>query len=158
MQGKMLRAQSGLSETILLICTSAIWGKYPVFSLPEFLQGSLTVGSGCSLMAANWQVFFPSWVLSGLTSSPSAMTAVADDGDSLCLLIWQVLFHLSVFWVFFSGLIFFRSFSHLFFYLAFQNCKQYLKNWPYWDFPGGPVAKTLCCLCRGCGFDPWTEN
>ena len=95
----MLRAQSGLSETILLMCTSAIWGKYPVFSLPEFLQGSLTVGSGCSLMAANWQVFFPSWVLSGLTSSPSAMTAVADDGDSLCLLIWQVLFHLSVFWV-----------------------------------------------------------
>lgn len=31
-------------------------------------------GSGCSLMAARWQVFFPSWVPSGVTSSPS-MTA-----------------------------------------------------------------------------------
>ena len=23
-----------------------------------------------------------------------------------------------------------------------------------WDFPGGPVAKTLCSQCRGPGFDP----
>ena len=39
--------ESGLTETIPLICTSAIWGQYPVFShpgilcfLPEFPQGS----------------------------------------------------------------------------------------------------------------------
>ena len=24
-----------------------------------------------------------------------------------------------------------------------------------WDFPGGPVVKTLCFHCRGRGFDPW---
>ena len=22
------------------------------------------------------------------------------------------------------------------------------------DFPGSPVVKTLCCQCKGCGFDP----
>ena len=27
-----------------------------------------------------------------------------------------------------------------------------------WDFPGGPVVKTLCCHCRGCGFDPCSGN
>ena len=26
------------------------------------------------------------------------------------------------------------------------------------DFPGGPVAKTLCSPCRGPGFDPWSGN
>ena len=45
--------ESGLIETILLICTSAIWGQYPVF-----IFSGLTIGSGCSLMAARWQVFF----------------------------------------------------------------------------------------------------
>ena len=24
------------------------------------------------------------------------------------------------------------------------------------DFPGGPVAKTLCSQCRGTGFQPWS--
>ena len=24
------------------------------------------------------------------------------------------------------------------------------------DFPGGPVAKTLCSQCRGPGFNPWS--
>ena len=24
----------------------------------------------------------------------------------------------------------------------------------YWDFPGGPLAKTPCSQCRGPGFDP----
>ena len=24
------------------------------------------------------------------------------------------------------------------------------------DFPGGPVARTLCFQCRGPGFDPWS--
>ena len=27
-----------------------------------------------------------------------------------------------------------------------------------WDFPVGPVAKTLCPQCRGPGFDPWLGN
>ena len=27
-----------------------------------------------------------------------------------------------------------------------------------WDFPGGPVGKTLCSPCRGPGFDPWSGN
>ena len=26
------------------------------------------------------------------------------------------------------------------------------------DFSGGPVVKTLCFHCRGCGFDPWSGN
>ena len=27
-----------------------------------------------------------------------------------------------------------------------------------WDFPGGPVVKTLCSQCRGPGLDPWLGN
>ena len=27
-----------------------------------------------------------------------------------------------------------------------------------WGFPGGPVAETLCCQCRGSGFNPWSGN
>ena len=26
------------------------------------------------------------------------------------------------------------------------------------DFPGGPVVRTLCFQCRGCGFDPRMGN
>ena len=26
------------------------------------------------------------------------------------------------------------------------------------NFPGGPVAKTLCSKCRGSGVDPWSGN
>ena len=26
------------------------------------------------------------------------------------------------------------------------------------DFPGGPVGKTPCSLCRGPGFNPWLGN
>ena len=26
------------------------------------------------------------------------------------------------------------------------------------DFPGGPVARTLCSQCRGPRFDPWSGN
>ena len=33
-----------------------------------------------------------------------------------------------------------------------------LRELPLQDFPGGPVGKTLCFLCRGHGFDPWLEN
>ena len=53
--------------------------------------------SGCSLMSAinRWQVFFPSWVSSGLTSSPSVVAAIANDCDGPCLLIWQEIFKFS---------------------------------------------------------------
>ena len=27
-----------------------------------------------------------------------------------------------------------------------------------WDFPGGPVVKTVCFQCKGHGFDPWSGN
>ena len=27
-----------------------------------------------------------------------------------------------------------------------------------WDFPGGPMAKTLLSECRGPGFQPWSGN
>ena len=27
-----------------------------------------------------------------------------------------------------------------------------------WEFPGGPVVRTLSFPCRGHGFDPWSEN
>ena len=27
-----------------------------------------------------------------------------------------------------------------------------------WDFPGSPVAKTLCSQCRGPRFNPWSGN
>ena len=26
------------------------------------------------------------------------------------------------------------------------------------DFPGSPEIKTLHSHCKGCGFDPWSEN
>ena len=49
----------------------------------SWVSSGLTVGSGCSLMAPRWQVFFPSWVPSGLTSSLSMVEAIADDCDIL---------------------------------------------------------------------------
>ena len=27
-----------------------------------------------------------------------------------------------------------------------------------WEFPDGPVVRTLCFQCRGCRFNPWSEN
>ena len=62
---------SGLTEIIPLICTSAIWGQHGLFT--TWAPWRLTMGSGCSLMAARGQVFFPSRVPSGLTSSPSML-------------------------------------------------------------------------------------
>ena len=53
MYGKM--QESGLTEIIPFICISAIWGQHPVFF---DIWSFLTVGSGCSLMAATLQVFF----------------------------------------------------------------------------------------------------
>ena len=28
----------------------------------------------------------------------------------------------------------------------------------FWNFPGGPVARTLCSQCSGPGLDPWSGN
>ena len=58
--------ESGLPPVILLICTLDVWAGF-LFSDPEFSLG-FTVGSGYSLMAVRWQISFPSWVPSGLTS------------------------------------------------------------------------------------------
>ena len=39
------------------------------------------------------------------------------------------------------------------------KCCQFLKkNIAHKDFPGGPVAKTLCSQCRVSGFHPWSGN
>ena len=38
MYGKI--QESGLPEIVTLLCTSAVWGQYPMFSHPEFSQGS----------------------------------------------------------------------------------------------------------------------
>ena len=50
MYGK--RQESGLTGIIPFVCISAIWANIPCFS------SVLTVGSGCSLMAARSQVLF----------------------------------------------------------------------------------------------------
>ena len=68
MYGKM--QESGLTEIIPSICTSALWGWCPVFSHPEFPQGSLAHVGGLQLL----------------------MT------DILCLLTWQEIFHSSSAW------------------------------------------------------------
>ena len=59
----------GLIEIIPLTCTSPIWGQYPLTSQPEFPQGS--------------------------PAHCSALAAISDDCDSLCLLIRQEISHLS---------------------------------------------------------------
>ena len=49
---------------------SAIWGQYPVFSYPEFPQGSsLGVAAVWRLLDGRYSLFLP-WVPSELTSSP----------------------------------------------------------------------------------------
>ena len=42
--------ESGFTDLIPLMCTSAVWGQHPMFSHPEFPQGS-PWGHGYSLMA-----------------------------------------------------------------------------------------------------------
>ena len=42
--------ESGLTEITPLICTSAIWGQYPVLSHPESPQGKL-LGLGVASVA-----------------------------------------------------------------------------------------------------------
>ena len=36
--------------------------------------------------------------------------------------------------------------------------KHYNNNSHLWDFPGGPVAKTLSSWCKEPRFDPWSGN
>ena len=40
------------------------------------------------------------------------------------------------------------------FFISTMGGKKFLP----WDFPGGPVVKTLSFQCRGRGFDPWSGN
>ena len=93
-----------------------------LFSHPEFL--GLTMGSDCSQTAARWQVFFPSCVPSGLTSSPFVVSAIVDDCDILCLLIWQEMFH-----------------SLLFIFFAFSDLDE---NWKLFHFAFCSVPSILC--------------
>ena len=56
MYGKM--QEFGLTEIIPLICTSAIWGQYPVLSHPESPQGaSLGVAAVADCLMAG--ILFP---------------------------------------------------------------------------------------------------
>ena len=58
---------SGLIKILPLICTSATWGQYPLFSCPELTQGSpLGVAAVWWLLDGRYSLF-PSWVPSGLT-------------------------------------------------------------------------------------------
>ena len=59
MYGKMQEFR--LTEIIPLICTSALWGQYPVFSHPESPQGapSAVVADGCNILCLlTWQAAF----------------------------------------------------------------------------------------------------
>ena len=47
----------------------------------SWVSSGLTIGNGCSLMAARGQVFLPSWVSWGLTSSPSVVAGIPGDCD-----------------------------------------------------------------------------
>ena len=62
----------------------------------SWVSSGCTVGSGCSLMAARWQVFFLSFQSSsGLTLKDGCD---ADDCDILCLLMGQVIFYFLTSW------------------------------------------------------------
>ena len=71
--------ESGLTEIIPLICTSAIWGQYPVFSHPGFPQGSLApLGVLQSLMTVTsfdygHSTAFFSCVLMGFQTHPKVI-------------------------------------------------------------------------------------
>ena len=77
MYGKM--QESRFTEIIPFTCASAL---RPSILVCVLTSSELTVWSGCSLMAARWQLFFPSWVPSGLTGSHRG-AATADDCDIL---------------------------------------------------------------------------
>ena len=87
--------ESGLTDIILMICTSATYlGPVPcVFTC--CLCSGLTIGSGCRLMAAKWQAFL------------SFLSVLRVHGLTLegchhwwlwcpCVLMWQEIFHFLV--------------------------------------------------------------
>ena len=49
--------RQGSTDLIPLRCTSALWGLYLCSHILSFLRAP-AIRSGCSLMAARWQVFF----------------------------------------------------------------------------------------------------
>ena len=103
--------ESRLTESIPLLCTSGIWASILYFHVLSPLRAHRW--EWLPSMAARWQVFFPSWVPSGLTvgsgcrpwlldgrysllpespqGSPSLVGAFVDDSDLLCLLMWKYL-------------------------------------------------------------------
>ena len=132
MYGKM--QESGLTEIIPLTGTLAIWGQYPVFSHPEFPQGS---PEG---VAAVW------WLLNGrysfLPECPQGSLAHTGRLQLLMtvtsqLLIWQEIFH---------------------FLIAIHKPNRGLRRNQPWDFPGGPAVDTPHFPCSWHGFDPWSGN
>ena len=60
-----------------VMCLSYLGPGSCVFT--SWVSSGLTVGSGCYLMTARWQVFLPSWVSLGLISSPSLVATIIDD-------------------------------------------------------------------------------
>ena len=54
----------------------------------SWVSSGLTIGNGCSLMAARGQVFLPSWVSWGLTSSPSVVAGIPGDCDIFVIPSW----------------------------------------------------------------------
>ena len=139
----------------------------------SWISSGLTIGSGCSLMAARWPVFFLYWVPSEFTSSPSMVAATAVDYDILCLLIWQEIFHFSD-WA--------RAFlevahcltlcTHPFSVLlgtlqvttfTLKNCWEVffkLKGTTPSSFPGigFKIGMVLCCAPESCKLPIQTEN
>ena len=127
MYGKM--QESGLTEIIPFIYISTIWGPYPVFF--HILSSSvLTLGSSCSLMAAQWQILF------SFLGPPRAQKS---EGWNRywpchpCLLIRQEILH-----YFISQLTQVthkpqKNFCAL--RCTLKHCAR--------DFPGGPVVKNL---------------
>ena len=41
---------------------------------------------------------------------------------------------------------------------CYKGQSALLKSHGLWDFPGGPVVKTLLCHCKGHKFNPWLGN
>ena len=90
MFGKVL--ESGLTEIIPLICTSAVWDQYPMFSHPVFSQGSFLgewlQSAGCQLADIVFGPEFPqsSYVhLGGLQSLMTVTAFVYWDGRKHCI-------------------------------------------------------------------------
>ena len=87
--GKM--QESGLTEIIFLICTSATWDQYPALLHLESPPG-YTVEGNCSRwgIGSSRVLLSPSWIPSGLTirGGCSGLIAVT----SFVFLIWQAIF------------------------------------------------------------------